>query len=177
MKAATLSQADNIAEVNRQRKAQDSIEDAQRVQMAAAEEIANAVSNLRDMGTTDVQIPVANNLDETMINAVNLSRDTEERAMVVVIGQKADAKTADHHARSAQHNARVISNVGQATDTVLSGKQAQAIKVSIEREGTHQANVRDTSTQNANELQAHTRKALEFTDTMKNRVRNIILPG
>jgi hypothetical protein len=107
---------------------------------------------------------------------VKLSRVTEERALEVVNEQRAEATTADHHARSAQQNARLISNVGDAMNTVVSGQQAQAIEVSILREEQHQTQVRDTSTQNAAELQDRTRQAVEYTDAMKNRVRNIILP-
>lgn len=176
MKAPSLSQADNIAEVNRQRQRQDQLQAEQRAQMDAAERIANAVSDFRDMGTKDVHVPVVNNVDTTMINAVNLSRDTESRAVEVMNAQRAEATTADGHARSAQQNARLISNVGQAMDTVLSGQQAQAIQVSIVREEQHQTQVRDTSTQNATELQDRTRQAVEYTDAVKNRVRNIILP-
>lgn len=176
MKAPSLSQADNIAEVNRQRQAQERLQAEQRVQMEAADRIANAVSSMQDMGTTDAHVPVVNNVDDTMINAVNLSRVTEERAMEVVNEQRAGATTADHHVRSAQQNARLISNVGDAMNTVLSGQQAQAIEVSIVREDRHQTQVRDTSTQNAAELQDRTRQAVEYTDAVKNRVRNIILP-
>jgi hypothetical protein len=176
MKAPSLSQADNIAKVNRQRQRQDQLLAEQRAQMDAAERIANAVSDFRDMGTTDAHAPVVNNVDTTMINAVNLSRDTESRAMEVMNEQRAEATTADGHARSAQHNSRLISNVGQAMDTVLSGQQAQAIQVSIVREEQHQTQVRDTSTQNAAELQDRTRQAVEYTDAVRNRVHNIILP-
>lgn len=176
MKTPSLSQADNIAEVGRVRKNQDRLQAEQRAQMDAADRIANAVGSMQDMGTTDVHGSVVNNVDVTMINAVNLSRDTEARAVEVMYEQKAEATTADHYARIAQQNARLISNVGDAMNTVLSGQQAQAIEVSIVSEGEHQAQVRDTSTQNAAELQEHTRQAVEYADAVRNRVRNIMLP-
>lgn len=176
MKAPSISQADNIAEVNRQRQLQDSLQAEQRAQMEAADRIANAVRGFQDMGTTDAHVPVVHNVDTTMVNAVNLSRVTEERAMEVVHEQRAEATRADHHARSAQQNARLISNVGEAMNTVLSGQQAQAIEVAIVHEEQHQTEVRDTSSQNAAELQERTRQAVEYTDAVKSRVRNIILP-
>lgn len=176
MKAPSLSQADNIAEVNRQRQMQDRLQAEQRAQMEAADRIASAVSNMQDMGTTDAHMPVVHNVDNTMINAVNLSRETQARAVSVINDQQGQATTADGHARSAQQNARLISNVGDAMNTVLSGQQAQAIQVSIVREEQHQTQVRDTSIQNAAELQDRTRQAVEYTDAVKSRVRNIILP-
>lgn len=176
MRAASLSQADNIAKVNTTRGNQDQLQTEQRVQMEAVERFANGVSDLRDMGTKDVYVEVVNQVDQTMVNAVNLSRDTEARAMTVVNDQRSDATTADGHARSAQQNVQIFSNVGDAMNTVLSGKQAQAIKVSIVREEEHQTQVRDTSNQNAAELREHTRKAVEYADTVRSRVRNIIHP-
>lgn len=176
MKAPSISQADTIAEVNRQRQMQDRLQAEQRDQMEAADRIANAVRSFEDMGTTDAHVPVVNNVDTTMVNAVNLSHETAERALEVVDDQRTEAATADRHARSAQQNARLISNVGDAMNTVLSGQQAQAIEVAIVREEQHQTQVRDTSSQNAAELQEHTRQALEYTDAVRSRVRNIIVP-
>lgn len=170
------SQADNIGNVNRQRTLQDNLQRTQEEQMQAAERIQSAIVDFRSLGTTDVHAAVVGEVKQTMKNALDLSQQTAERALEVVKGQKDAASTADGNAQNAGHDLKLISNVGKAVDTVLSGKQAENIKIALVNEEQHQSTVRDTSHRNANELSAHTREAVEHTKDRVAKVLNTILP-